>query len=396
MSFLDDVQKILDGNPEEPKGGHEITKRVVDMDLLSSLWGTETKTTSNLKPLDDLSRLIFLVASHKIRISRKILRYLTPLQWDQLYKGIGAVDNVELIGQYYQSGSTGGVGSISEAINIILRMAMNSSLFTREPQEWMAFFAAVDDLNQGGSDLEFVEVDLNSPLDDIEKFNTGFTPFDTVLGGFYTSLVGILAEPGVGKTSLCITLAEECLRAGMSVWFFENEIPPKVMGSRFSSLTRRNKKEDIARLRLFCGPYNAAKIVEMVKADPDEERVVFFDSPDVVFSGDSDARRFDLEDAYRLLISIKSRCKFIVVTTQGNRSNSKLSLKSVAEAWAKSWYVDIMLALSSRGNGALEVSSLKNRFGLANQIVYFPYNYANMTWTFNPATNGQEDWEKEW
>lgn len=406
VDLIGQVEKILNGGPE----GGERVSRILDESLMQKLWdGTpeaegpegagEPQLRTRRTKFDDISRLVFLIADLKIHLSPALCRFLPAneqFRWKNLHKGIGVVDQIEVMMDYFLAGREAGAGTIEEAKTIIVRLAISGGLLpASSPTEQMAFFSEVDslqDLSLVGTD--FIEVNLLDPnLGGIEKFNTGFAPFDAPLGGFYQGLVGIMGEPGTGKTSLTMALAESCMRKGMDVWYFENEIPAAIMGGRFHSIISRNTMDDVRRLRLFCGPYGADKIVDMVRKDPNPNRVVIFDSPDVVFSGSGDSRRFDLEAAYQSFITIKPHSKFIVVTTQMGRKSGSMSLRSVAESWAKSWYVDIMLGLEVKGQHALTVKVLKNRFGVANILAYFAFNYANLTWNFNPDTLGQEVWE---
>lgn len=396
--MIAEVEKIL-GGTEDSHGG-ELTRRVLDTSTIEEMWeGREVKKQVTTR-FDDISRLIYLVAELRVPISRSIFRYLPnseQFRWDLLSKGIGMVEGIETMMDYYIAGREGGHGSIEEVKTILVRIALATGALDRAaPAEQISFFSAVSsllDLGMVGTD--FVEVDLLDPnLQDIDKFDTGFAPFDAPLGGFYQGLVGVMGEPGTGKTSLTIALAESCIRNGLEVWYFENEIPAGVMGGRFNPVVKRNDDEVVQRLRLFCGPYNADKIVEMVRKEPNPNRVIIFDSPDVVFSSSGDSRRFDLEAAYQTLISIKPLCKFVVVTTQMQRkTGGAMTIKSVAESWAKSWYVDILLGLEIKSQQTVSVKVLKNRFGPRDVVAYFAFNYSNLTWNFDADTLGQDIWD---
>lgn len=397
QNMIAEVERILNNAKDSPGG--ELTHRIIDAEQIQAMWeGKETKRVTTR--FDDISRLVYLLVDLRVPVTSIISRYLpnpNQFRWDLLCKGIGMVEGIETMMEYYLAGKEGGHGSVEEIKTIMVRLALaNGAMAGAAQQDIILFFSAVSsiqDLGMIGS--EYIEVDLLDPdLQDIEKFNSGFEPFDTPLGGFYQALVGVMGEPGSGKTSITIALAESCIQQGMDVWYFENEIPAGPMGGRFHAVVNRNDRETIQRLRLFCGPYNADKITELVRKEPNSNRVVIFDSPDVVFSSSGDSRRFDLEAAYQTFISIKPLCRFIVVTTQMQRkTGGAMTIKSVAESWAKSWYVDILLGLEIKSQHAVSAKVLKNRFGVANTVAYFAFNYANLTWSFNADTLGQEIWE---
>src|SRR6185369_13476416 len=128
------------------------------------------------------------------------------------------------------------------------------------------------------------------------------------------------------------------------------------------------------------------------------------DSPDVMAGGTLEGRRFALEEIYRDLIRLKQHCKHVFVASQARRQDRTLSQESVAEAWAKAFYVDIIITMNRMGRGTGQWSRVrssvgKNRFGPPDRELNFSFNYADLSWEVDSAarenigSGGEdEDW----
>jgi hypothetical protein len=214
-------------------------------------------------------------------------------------------------------------------------------------------------------------------------------PLDIVTGGLYQSLLVMMGAPGTGKTSMMLTMMEALIEqnACEEVWFFQNEIPFRMMEGRLSHIRQRItfRPGD----RVTCGPYSSDKIVAEVLANPNPNRIIFFDSPDVQFSSPTGERRFDLERSYQQLILIKPKTKMIIIPSQPRRNDTNLSLQSPAESWAKAWYADIMIGLQRAGTDQVLMKVVKNRFGPNLGSLHFHYDYSDLSYTL-PEGIGSE------
>ncbi|MCB1041200.1 MAG: hypothetical protein KDA94_16945, partial [Acidimicrobiales bacterium] len=94
--------------------------------------------------------------------------------------------------------------------------------------------------------------------------------------------------------------------------------------------------------------------------------------------------------AYQYLIGAKPNNLMVVVPSQPRRSDGALSMRSVAESWAKAWYADIMIALMSAGRGSILAQTVKNRFGKNNEKMFFDYDPVDCSWGV-----GAQDWEDD-
>ncbi len=250
--------------------------------------------------------------------------------------------------------------------------------------------------------IDTEEVDLAddeafASVDQIPKWNTGFDPLDAITGGHYQSICMMIGKPGHGKTSLMLSILAGMVEAqsASSTWFFELEIPKKLMQYRIQPLRERvtfRPKKDI----LFCGSFTMDDIIEKAKEDPDPGRVIFIDSPDVMAGGTGEAKRFVLESIYMRLIQLKWLCQAVIVSSWPRRKDARISLESGSEAWAKAWYSDMIIGLAMLGrtrNGLhnVRLNTLKNRFGPPDQETTFQYNYGDLSWQFHGKV-ADDDW----
>lgn len=384
-----DLLSEFNGSDREPKARFVGVSSDWDMPL-----GLPTQT-------DDMSRLVYLLVQHKVVLPPMVRRVLPfGKELAELHHGVGAAGDVKELSHLYERGARLGEGSPTEVIQIILRL-LDSSAAILQPTEKLSVYRDVELLHQEllrpKAPQEFVELDLSKDAENTEipKFMSGFKPFDEIFGGFYQGLFVVMATPGTGKTSVNLSLMECLIKNGIPTWFFENEIPAGPMQGRISPLLRRTKMDGLG--RFFCGPYNVDKIESIVRADPDPNRVVIFDSPDVQFGSVSGEKRLDLERDYQRLVLLKPLCKMIVVTSQPRRADAQLSMKSVADSWGKAWYADGMATVErspSAVNSAVSLlmsKSVKNRFGGSNRSCYYHYNYETMEATMS-IQDPNDDW----
>lgn len=348
--------------------------------------------------VDDFSRLVYLVAQHKIRIPKGLLRYL-PFsdELSRLHLGIGAAGDVASLAQLFNAGASLGEGSVEEAKAIISRL-LDSRDFQSSSQKLEAYRLIMEiSAQEFGDSTPFAEVDVspNAVYEPLTKWASGFDPLDIALGGLYQSLVVFMAQPGTGKTSITLTVAEELVKQGIEVWAFETELPAQVLQGRMAPMLRRTSFA-ATKSRIFCGPYSVDDVIEMVKESPNPNRVVIFDGPDAMFVKSSTGeRRFDLEQIYMKLVILKHMCRAVFATSQPRRNDRELNITSVAESWSKAWYADIMVGIQRHGVTTLMLSILKNRFGQGGGRIFFNYDYEQMSWDLTGAQHLNSD-DSDW
>lgn len=365
---------------------------------LSQPEGTRRTRPNFALGVDDFSRLVYLVAQHKIRIPKGLLRYL-PFsdELSRLHLGIGAAGDVASLAQLFNAGASLGEGSVEEAKAILSRL-LDSRDFQSSSQKLEAYRLIMEiSAQEFGDNTPFAEVDVspNAVYEPLTKWASGFDPLDIALGGLYQSLVVFMAQPGTGKTSITLTVAEELVKQGIEVWAFETELPAQVLQGRMAPMLRRTSFA-ATKSRIFCGPYSVDDVIEMVKESPNPNRVVIFDGPDAMFVKSSTGeRRFDLEQIYMKLVILKHMCRAVFATSQPRRNDRELNITSVAESWSKAWYADIMVGIQRHGVTTLMLSILKNRFGQGGGRIFFNYDYEQMSWDLTGAQHLNSD-DSDW
>jgi len=204
---------------------------------------------------------------------------------------------------------------------------------------------------------------------EIPKFNSGFKPFDNAIGGFYQAIVTVAGNPGSGKTSLILAFMNEVAKS-YPVWYFQTEIPSQLIQARLSQYNTSHWHKDSM---LFCGNYSSKSILEKVKAKPDANRVIIYDSPEIKNSSLDDLVYW--EQTYQDFVATKQLSKLVVTTSQlkQNIEWNDLGVYSLSGSASKGRFTDITLYVDRFGD-MVRVKTGKNRFGaLGQSVVKFDY-----------------------
>lgn len=226
----------------------------------------------------------------------------------------------------------------------------------------------------------------------IAKWDIGFPPFDMIFEGFYQGLFTIMGSTGTGKTTHMLALAEQFRRTkrASEVWFFQTEIPQAMFKYRMRPISQRTKFIP-GKDRIFYGHQSIAEIIEMCKSNPDPNRVIFHDSPDVLAGGSAEeGRRFELESLFRDLVILKSLCKAVFVASQVRRKDRRITIASGSESWAKAWYADGIIGLQKMGftgeNALMKAVVVKNRFGPVDFEINYEFDQVEIKGTLGPKS----------
>lgn len=235
---------------------------------------------------------------------------------------------------------------------------------------------------------------------EIIKWDSGFTPWDLITGGFYQGIVTVLGRTGHGKTSLMLAMMIEMKRKNpdMEMRFYESEIP---MGLMLHKMRHRKDEAGFSEQdRMLTGYLDIQDIATFAKDYPNPKRAIFIDSPDVMAGGIGEGRRFALADLYRKLMFIKENSGIVVVSSQAKRNvRGILTAESVTEAWEKSHYSDVIIGVEKQTVDPTSpwtpvLSNIaKNRFGPWGNQVTFDFNYDTLEWrqTENMNQGGGDD-----
>lgn len=288
---------------------------------------------------------------------------------------------------------------VGQIVSEELELSKDSLNFT----DYLALYRVVHDYVVFGGDelVASEEVVLSETREDVDmpKFNSGFEPLDLVLGGFYQGIITLMGKPGHGKTSLMLTLMEELIRTNQasSVWFYEVEIPMKLMLYKLRySLKRTHFREDD---RLVTGSFTTREIISRIQENPDPDRIIIIDGPDTMAVA-GEGKRFALEAIYRDLIRMKQLAKMVVVSSQPRRKDGHLGMESVSEAWAKAQYSDVVIGIHRLGlrGGMVEIMANvpKNRFGIPDREIKFLYDYEDLSWDLDDLALAHMAQEEDW
>jgi len=318
------------------------------------------------------------------------------------------------IQELLKAGAKDGKATRDEWKYIISNLVTDSLIEQKDTMKLSEFMAKTDLLskyiNGGASIIATEEGGFSADGENIEKWDLGFGPFDSIFEGFYQGLFVILGSTGTGKTSHMLSLVEQLKKNKLcsEVWFFQTEIPRRMFEYRLKPILGRGAKFVKGKDRIFYGQQSLPEIIEMVKANPDPNRVIFHDSPDVLASSAEEGRRFELESLYRDLVILKALCKAVFVGSQVRRKDKAVKITSAAESWAKAWYADGMIGIQKLGfkgtNALMKAVVVKNRFGPAEFEITYEYSMTQLTGTLTPKSKpraagwqddedgGDDDW----
>lgn len=265
-------------------------------------------------------------------------------------------------------------------------------------------------INGGASLIVSEEGGFTDDGVDIAKWQSGFTPFDMIFEGFYQGLFMILGSTGTGKTSHLLSLAGMFRKLNLAdeIWFYQTEIPQAMFKYRMKPMVQKVKFKP-GKDRIFYGLQSFAEIIETLKSNPNPNRIVFHDSPDVLAASQDDGRRFELESLFRDLVVMKSLCKAVFVTSQVRRKDRTVKVTSASESWAKAWYADGMIGIQKMGfrgtNALMKANVVKNRFGPVDFEIQYEYDMISLEGHLNSKSKKRvsgwtdeedEDTEEGW
>lgn len=355
-----------------------------------------------------VSRLVYLaakLASSTPSVPRQLTKYFPEVELIEGAK-LGAEAASDMLGvqpeqlrQMYKAGKRQGVEASADEFRVIVGKAVQENIEETDLafDKKLGMLGLIDKFVNGTdqSMILYGKTALGSSIghpEEIEKWKSGFKPLDLIMGGMYQGILVVMAPPGSGKTTIMLVLAQ-CIKKmhpEWPIWFFEQEIPERLMLARMAPLidTGVFTDEDT----LVTGGMSIHEIVEELGSDPTHstDRIVFIDSPDSMPGMSSDNRRFELGYIYRELVRIKERSRLVVVASQPRRKNkANFTLQDVAESWEKAWYADMMIGIWHIGDNRLQMKNLKNRFGPGGKEVSFDLNLETLEWG---NARLEEDW----
>lgn len=271
-----------------------------------------------------------------------------------------------LVAEHYKIGSKYGKGTVEEVQQLLFETVGDEFKDFDSQGRFITYLnSLVHGLFETNVEKQISEVESR----EIEKFNSGFGLIDRVVGGFYQGIWTVAGNPGSGKTSVLLSLCSH-LAKQYSIWYFQTEIPAPIIESRISLL---NPQEWHKESKLHAGNYSSASILESCLKEPDHNRIVVYDSPEIKSTSLDDLQYW--EQTYQELVQIKSVSRMVLVTSQikQNLDWNDLGVYSLSGSASKARYSDGIIYLSNFA-GSLMVKVAKNRFGtLGNGIGKFNF-----------------------
>lgn len=382
-----------------------------------------------------LNRLTYLAAElgAAARIPKLLQQYL--VQGEMLdgiahygligYAEIAGID-IEQIMACKQMGSDSGLYvDVQEYRHILASAVRDELLFRAQDIRPSVFYAVTNEVNRwldnpNSGIIENDEFDLSVVSDDkITYLRTGFTPLDMVIGGpespgIFPGLYIVMGHPGTGKTAHLLRTMEKIRHTNNatppldylvcdSLRMYQLEIPKRLIGPRVSPAQHRTKfKADGADL-IKCGSFSMNDIITECEDDPNPNRVVFIDSPDVMAGGSEEGRRFALEAIYRDLIRLKRLVAAVFVASQPRRDDEKLSMQSVSESYAKAHYADAIIGIEKQKvdapagdpNTVFSMKVLKSRFSPDSRRHLYNFDLGTLEDTVLAHANVQQGAQDE-
>lgn len=368
-----------------------------------------------------LARLVYLAVEHRPTLPpRKVLRFaaMAPMLSALSSAGLaGAHAELDIskdqMTRLYNEGKIMGRGNDKEFKLLLAQQLSLEVEMKRDDMPMTVFWEHMATLSEyvsgdGTALIDSAEASLADVPDytPINKWATGFEPLDALTGGFYQGIFMVMGLPGSGKTTLCLAIMEALrkMNEASELWFYQTEIPLNLM--LYRNMPSRRRVKFLDEDRIICGMPTMQDIIERVQENPNPERIIFIDSPDVMAGGSADGRRFAIEDDYRQLVKLKNLCKAVFVPSQQKRSDHRdPGLTSTSEAFAKAFYADGMLTVQRMGAGVGEWSRVrskvvKNRFGPVDREATFDFNYETLEWQLSEEQRqsagrpaGAADWE---
>jgi len=339
----------------------------------------------------DPARAVYLAVETGVKIPKKFLRYIVngdlinQLAWLGL-EGAKVYYDIEESDRQLNSLYLQGKNSSESALDLDPRLSFTNKLaLWGHLSKWISSTKLDDlvmkesgDIGSGGEGYE------------IEKWSTGFAPYDQAMGGelpgagFYQGVHVLMAEPGSGKTSTFLKVMSDLRKTDQSssLWYFSLETPKAMVQARMNPLLQDTTFIE-GQDKIFAGLWTIAEVLELIAEDPNPDRIILYDGPDVLAQGEG--KRHILEDIYRDLVVVKGLCKSVFVSSQPRREREGMSLQSLAEAWAKAWFADSVTGIERVADKVgerhfLKITNFKNRFGPSMTSQIYSIDYANFAY----------------
>ena len=285
-----------------------------------------------------------------------------------------------MITDAYRKGKSYGKGSLEE-----LKEVLDTLLCTelKNYKERRLFSTFLDSLASGlfSTNVEMPMQDVKG--EEIPKFESGFAPLDSIQQGFYQGVFCLAGNPGDGKTSILLYLAK-CLAENFPIWYFQTEIPSPLIQARIKKDLQPETWKSGS--RFFAGNYSSSAILQKVLKEPNPDRIIIYDSPEIKDSALDKLVYF--EKTYQELVQLKLLSKAVFVTSQVKQGLNfdELDVYSLNDSASKARYLDGIIYTSRTGSISM-LKIAKNRFGSSRGKTMIKFNMENLTLEHDELTD---------
>lgn len=222
-----------------------------------------------------------------------------------------------------------------------------------------------------------------SPLKDIDiasekRISSGFTEFNTVLGGGFVigSAVLLSGLPGVGKSTLALEVLINMARSGLSVLYISSEESIQQVSRRFSRVKKQTKNDELT--------MNNIVIVEGKEFKSVLSKIKELKPACIVWDSLQSFYMSEVGGVFGGITQIKSICNEILKFTRKTKTISIIIGQVnkegiVAGPMVVEHMVDALFSIEAVNESTLRlVRTQKNRFGSTMEVGVFEMNEEGM------------------
>lgn len=344
--------------------------------------------------MTEYARLVYLAVQGGINVPIKLQKYVphypllsslskNGIVGTALFQGIPT----EKLERLYKLGEEQLIASDKDAVQIIAKAIYdNLEKDTQiELEDRLALLASLSRYREGKQALIDFEVTSFEPNGEEiqEHIPFGFEPLDSLIGGFIpNNLITVAGASGTGKTSILLAIVDS-----LQIQYPEKRIVWVSLEMSSASVKHRAKH-----LQLKSNPENVLltgiNSIDALEEYVNDNTILVLDYLDLLVQVNAEGLRVALANAYAKLLHYSTRCFLLFNNTQINRSSQSITLNSLNESSAKAFYSSYVLGVTKKGislatprYNQVEISVIKNRYGVSDVSTLFDFNYATLSYT---------------
>lgn len=210
-------------------------------------------------------------------------------------------------------------------------------------------------------------------MEPIEVFPNPFPPFNALLDGWYRGLWCVAGKTGTGKTRITLSIAMYALDSGLvdEVHYYESEMSEDEFVTELQESDFENHFNiDADRFKFFIGDFDTTDILAEYRENPNENRLVIFDSPDHMVGGDPVSAIPEYKKMILDMMKMRNHNHTIIFTSQLKTGvRDKPTEADVTGTNNKAHYASLMFGMWRNGevpnsdSQPVHFNVMKKRFG---------------------------------